>query len=390
MIVNRKIKNHKDMKMFNLILVALSMIAIPSVVMADNYFDDDIYYDASKASKKKAKSDGMSVGNQSTVILTQPGDYSIELNYNGSMRDVDEYNRQGAYSYTISDSLYSDSILNVDGYTYTNRIERFYNPDVVSGSGDQELIESYSANQPVVNIYVDSFWDPYPSWSFGYSWSYPYYTGVWNPYWSYYGWYNPWYNPWYWDAYCCHYPYYGYHSHYYPTYYRPSSPGAYRPHRPSSATRASRSGSVGRPGYDRNRTGNYGSSNRAGYTSTRGRGSDIGTSSSSSRPSNMSEGRGAARTTPNRNGINKGGAMEQNKSNSSSKKENVNRPNRSSNRNSSESTRSQSSSNSYSRPSSSSSNNSYSRPSSTSGRSSGGFSGGGIRGGGGSGSRGRR
>ena len=30
------------MKMFNWILVVLSMIAIPTMAMADNYFDDDI------------------------------------------------------------------------------------------------------------------------------------------------------------------------------------------------------------------------------------------------------------------------------------------------------------------------------------------------------------
>ena len=204
------------------------MFAIAPIVIADNYYDDDIYYDASKAKNKQAKVEANSSKNQPTIIVTEPGDYNIVYNYSGSSRDVDEYNRQGAYSYNATDTLNGDSVLSMDGYTYTNRIERFYNPEIVSGSGNQELIDSYSANQPIVNIYIDDYWDPYPSWTWGYSypgyswrypyytWTYPYYTGVWNPYWTNYGWYNPWYYGWSWS--CCYYPYpyYGYHHHYYP------------------------------------------------------------------------------------------------------------------------------------------------------------------------------
>lgn len=350
------------MKMMNFRLCYMLMIiALAPMAIADNYFDDDIYYDASKAKKNKKRE----------VVITKTPEVSkiesefleVDYNtYNGLMRDVDEYNRQGVYS-TYSDTLGSDSILNMDGYTYTNRIERFYNPEVVSGSGNQELINSYSENQPVVNIYVDSFWNPYPSWSWGYSypwysWNYTFYTGVWNPYWTSYRWYNPWYNPWYWDPYCYHYPYYGHHHHHGPAYYphhssvRPAPSGAYRPHRSGNRT-----GGVSRPGYTRNNRNSSNSSIGARTNTNRGRVNAVGT------PSN---------NTPNRSS--------------------VSRPNNRANRNNSSSVSSNSnrskSNSSYSRPnnSSSSRSSSYSRSSSSSSRSSG-FSGGSR---GGSGSRGRR
>lgn len=360
------------------------MFAVASMAMADNYFDDDIYYDASKA--KKSQKVGTATKTPQ-VLRYEPVMETVDYStYSGSMRDVDEYNRQGMYS-SYSDTLGGDSILNIDGYTYTNRIERFYNPEVVSGSGNQELIDSYSVNQPVVNIYVDSFWDPYPSWTWGYSypwysWNYTFYTGVWNPYWISYSWYNPWY----WDPYCHHYPYYAPHHHHHgPAYYphhsgvRPTPSSAYRPHRSGNRT-----GSVSRPGYTRN--------NRAGSNPSvglnRGRGNSVGAPSNNSRPRNMSDDRGNYRRTPGMNSSSREGVLKQDNTNSSSNKNNVSRPNNTTNRGSnvsSRSNRSQSNS-SYSRPSNSSSSrssSSYSRPSSSSSRSSGGFSGGGSRGGGG-------
>ena len=43
------------MRILKITLVALMSIAICSTAVADNYFEDDIYYDASKAKKKKEK-----------------------------------------------------------------------------------------------------------------------------------------------------------------------------------------------------------------------------------------------------------------------------------------------------------------------------------------------
>lgn len=373
------------MRILKITLVALMSIAVCTTAVADNYFEDDIYYDASKAKKKKEKKV------ETTNTVTQPISYQNEVvyNYGNSMRDVDEYNRQGAYYSYAADTTANDSILNIDGYTYTNRIERFYNPEVVSGSGNQELIESYSVNQPIINVYVDDYWNPYPSisWSIGYpwySWNYPYYYSAWNPYWS--NWY---YNPWSWSwgwSYPYYYPCYGpHHHHYYPSYYhhyyggvRHAPSGAYRPHRSSS-----RPSGVSRPGYSRNSRGDFNSS----FGSTRGRNRSVGSTTNNSRPDNMSEGRGGRRSNS---------AVDNGRPNNSSKRESVNSGNNNQRRGrnnsgvSNSSSRSSSNDNSsYSRPSnnSSRSNSSYSRPSGGSSRGSG-FSGGSSRGGGGS--RGRR
>ncbi len=382
------------MKMINfrLLYTLVSLVIVP-IAMADNYFDDDIYYDASKDKSKTQKVEV--VTKSTTTAISQPVSSIDYSSYSGSMRDVDEYNRQGIYSDIYSDTVSYDSVLNIGGYTYTNRIERFYNPEIVSSSGNQELIDSYSNNQSVVNIYVDSFWDPYPGWAWNYSyprysWNYTFYAGVWNPYWPNYYWYNPWYDPWYCAPY---YPYYGHHHHHGPTYsphhsgVRPASSGAYRPHRPGNRTSG-----VSRPGYTRRgNNSSFGSGNGA----NRGRSSNMGIPTNSSRPSNMSEGRGNYRSTPgrNQNNMNFEGTLQQNNSNKAGVGLKEERRSRSGN-NRSVSTgpnKSSSNNNSYSRPGNSNSNHnssgSYSRPSSGgSNRGSGSFSGGGSRGGG----RGRR
>ena len=149
-------------------MLASAVLITPIVSYADDYYDDDIYFDESKAKKKKTE--------KTTYAYPQSYSTNSTYDYGSSMRDVDEYNRQGAY-YATTDSIKVDSAMLLDGYTYTNRIERFYNPNIVSGSGDQALIESYSQNQPIVNIYVDDyFYDPYPydNWrvsvNLGWSW----------------------------------------------------------------------------------------------------------------------------------------------------------------------------------------------------------------------------
>ena len=48
-------KNHNNMRILKITLVAMMSIAVCSTAVADNYFEDDIYYDASKAKKKKEK-----------------------------------------------------------------------------------------------------------------------------------------------------------------------------------------------------------------------------------------------------------------------------------------------------------------------------------------------
>ena len=109
-------------------IASVAMIVAPTI-SADDYYDDDIYYDASKAKQKSVKVTPKE--NYSTAISS-----GTTTTYYESSRDVDEYNRRGG-SYTV-DTVGYDSVLTQDGYVYTNRIERFYNPEVVSGSGNQE------------------------------------------------------------------------------------------------------------------------------------------------------------------------------------------------------------------------------------------------------------
>lgn len=320
---------------------AIIMLVIAPMAMADDYYDDDIYFDASKTKKKTAKV--ISNNNQSQPIVN-----NIDYNYyGGPMRDVDEYNRQGAYS--IIDTIGNDSVLNMNGYTYTSRIERFYNPEIVKGSGNQELIESYNVNQPIINIYVDDYWNPYSSWTwgYGYSWS-PYYTRVWDPYWNYYGWYNPWYWGW---SYC--YPYYHHHHHHYPSYSPPRhvghrvSLGATRTHRPHGTTRYGRGENYNRPSRPNSvSSGTTGRYNRPGVERNNG---------------SLQIDNSTSRGNKNRQGS------------SISRENNQNRSNKSS----------------YSRQRTDNNGprGSYSRPSSSSNRGSSGFSGGSRSGGGG---RGRR
>ncbi len=257
------------------------MLAIPTLVTAQD-FDDDIYYNPSKTAKTKTTK-------TKTVTYTPTPDYAPASSYSfstNSTRDVDEYNRR----YTaVADTTSTDSVL-VDNYTYTRRIERFHNPDVVVSTADADIIDTYY-NTPTtnVNVYVNypSYWgyNPYSWWytpSWRWSWAYdPWYWGSWydwtwgyDPYWSW-GWgYRPYY-PGYRPYYPGYYP--PHHHHHYA--WAPSSPGSSRPHRPVSS--GSSSGYNRRPGsVVGGGIGNIssGTGSTAGYTrpGSRGRNSSSG------------------------------------------------------------------------------------------------------------------
>lgn len=158
------------------------MMACVGIASAQSYYDDDIYYDADKAKKEQAEALRKRV--QANYVPNQSVDYPGADTYtvnSGSTRDVDEYNRHNLP--VTPDTLR----FNADGtetFAYTSRIERFHNPDVVSGSDDDELQYLYYTAQEepksTVNIYVNGY-TPYPGWS---SWCCPAY-----------------YSPWYWDSY---------------------------------------------------------------------------------------------------------------------------------------------------------------------------------------------
>ncbi len=205
------------------IFALMSMLALTaaSVLQAQDY--DDIYYDASK-STTSAKSVKVAKPAKTVAVYGEvPEQYKVAANSNYRVeRDEDEYNRRGAYELQAQpqfevdingDTIMLDSTyLEVDAFANTRRIERFYNPDVVVLSDDDDLIELYYDESPTINLIVGS------DYGLGYSYAstyYPWYTGWYEPWFSsyyspYFGWYDPWistFSPW-------HYGYYGYYGLY--------------------------------------------------------------------------------------------------------------------------------------------------------------------------------
>ena len=163
------------MRNYKLFLSVLMFSITP--MFGQGYYDDDIYYDAEKAKKERQEK---LAELQAEYELANPEmkapTYQV---YNNNDVDVDAYNRMGR-SYTQRDSSAVDSIrpANSSMFTYTDRIERFSNPDIVTASDDPELIELYYADD--VNIYVGT---PSTTVSFGF----------YDPWYS--SWYSPWYGP---------------------------------------------------------------------------------------------------------------------------------------------------------------------------------------------------
>lgn len=321
-------------------VVALVAATVSGSAFAQGYYDDDIYYDASKSKKeKKAQQKKQTVSKQSSYYGNrnnsgyQVADYPAADTYtvNGSLNmDVDTYNRRGQF--LVPDSIPADSLENGD-FTYTQRIERFHNPDIVSGSEDQELRDyyGYAMQQPQnVNIYVidNNPWNYYgPSWSWRYG--NPWYWNSWGPSWSLsWGWYS-----WAWDPYWswgwgpswgCG-PSWCWGPAWYPSYgpgwgwigsvhaWRPTTPsGSSRPH-PSvgGAGATHRPGGYGSGSTVTNRPGNmvrgrygYGTTHSAtpsrpgNYSPSTGNGSH-NNSQSTSRPGNMGRGRSNYNSTNN-------------------------------------------------------------------------------------------
>ena len=182
------------------ILGLLGVMALTAgSLLAQDY--DDIYYDASKApktTKVKVETPVKTVA----VYGEVPEKYKVVVKDNyREERDVDEYNRRGAYEpqYEVDingDTIYMDSTyVDDDMFANTRRIERFYNPDVVILSDDDDLVELYYDESPTINLIVGS---DYSYASYGWSSSYyPWYTGWYEPWYTGWGWYRPWYySPW--------------------------------------------------------------------------------------------------------------------------------------------------------------------------------------------------
>jgi len=241
--------------------VMVIAFAVSLSVQAQGFYDDDIYYDASKAKKEKqakaieaAKKAASANYIPSKPVTDYPGSDTYTVN-SGSTRDVDEYNRR----YTLNSDTDSISLsqFTQSDFANTRRIERFSNPDIVSGSGDGELMDYYysAASQPQTTIVINNI-DPwyyggvYNPWYSGYYSYYPWRYG-WNSW--YHGYYDPWYSlswswgwgpswswSWGWGGgwhhhnWCNHWGHHWGHPGHGPIWsgnsWRPSSPGASRPH----------------------------------------------------------------------------------------------------------------------------------------------------------------
>ena len=271
------------MKNYISVLVG-TLLMSSAVASAQDY--DDIYYSAGSTKKEnKAVEVKKQSGSTSSQASRNPyfskylgGTDTVATTYSNSQvvngRDVDEYNRryrdddmdayyaeENAADYVVADSLGGSD------FTYTDRIVKFHNADIIDSSDDAELVELYYENRPTVNLVVGTtysgFYDPYywggyyPS---SYYWYRPYRYGW------YSSWYSPWYDPWYSGWYGWHDPWYyshswycgwhnpwgygypvgGHHHHYYPVGRPRISDGGRL-----TAGHSGRlpSGAIGRPGY---------------------------------------------------------------------------------------------------------------------------------------------
>ena len=159
------------------------MLGCVFTAMAQSYYDDDIYYDPSKDTKTKQVNAAVQKARQQRqqqeaarqkalqqqayqqVYQQYYGNYDPTLGgedfaaadtykptAGGSARDVDEYNRQGRSA--RRDSL-SGQMAQPDEFAYTQRIEKFHNPDIISSVNDPDLVDYYyssAASQPNINI----------------------------------------------------------------------------------------------------------------------------------------------------------------------------------------------------------------------------------------------
>lgn len=189
-------------------LMGLLALGAGAIVQAQDY--DDIYYDASKTSKVTTKAE--TPVKTVSVYGEVPERYKVAVRDNYRVeRDEDEYNRRGVYelNYEVDingDTIWfnGDSIYDDDAFANTRRIERFYNPDIVILSDDDDLVELYYSESPTVNLVIGS------DWGYGYNWGYSSYF-PWYSHRAYYPWYSGWYDPWYYSWYS---PWY-HHSYWY-------------------------------------------------------------------------------------------------------------------------------------------------------------------------------
>lgn len=207
------------------VFALMGAIALGAGAMLQAQDYDDIYYDASKpATSQASKAKTAEPAKTIAVYGNVPERYEAVARSNYRVeRDEDEYNRRGTQQYQPQfevdingDTIYfdNDSIYDEDAFANTRLIERFYNPDIVVLSSDDELVELYYNETPTINLIIGSDWG-YSSYGWYSSYYYdPWYSGWYYPwhgcnYW--YRWYDPWYSPFYYTGYASPYWHWGWH-----------------------------------------------------------------------------------------------------------------------------------------------------------------------------------
>ena len=186
------------------LLAVLIAAAMPLTSMAQ---DDDLYFNPKKEAKEKAERRALLQRQYAEQRARRDSIY--RLNWSGSDRSVDEYNRGGRifshYENVGKDSLGNDIIqfhvgkgvapdsIYDDAYfaqKYADRDEDFVRTREMSrwdGFYDPWFYDYYG--------YGPYYWRS-RMWGWHNPWRYGYYAGWYDP------WFDPWYDPWYY-GYCC-------------------------------------------------------------------------------------------------------------------------------------------------------------------------------------------
>lgn len=257
-------------------------------VQADDFFDDDIYYNPTKEKNVAKQTSSSYIANFDEL-------------------DVDTYNRRGQYYVSPIDTV-GERIGMEEDFVYTQQLQKFYNPTIVVENADvlADVLENSYGN---VDIVIDN-----GNLNFAPAYLSNRYYGFYSPWaWSYNPWswgaayYDPWYGPWGWGPSYSWYSWYsswswgpGWNWGWGPTYIVPVVA-----HRPAGNRRPAGNHRVGAaPGWASANRPSVGHRTLNGSTagSTRRPGSMTGVSNYGQRPGGNQRGY-VENTTPSRNHI---------------------------------------------------------------------------------------
>lgn len=199
------------------ILIFFITFLIPSVLNAQ---EDDMYFISKKEKKEKVNKASNPVSTVAVIYTTEEQVPVVQTQHKTVLRDVDEYNRRGKYSF-YSDSLNSDTLLISEAIIQTsqsqNLYELGYTDGYSQGFSDGEDLDYYYGLR-LARFHSRHFYDP---------WYWNNITYV----------YDPWHwDPWYWDPWYSPYYHSGWYSvgwgvSHWGSYWNPYWPG-YHPHNP--------------------------------------------------------------------------------------------------------------------------------------------------------------